>query len=101
MAIQVNIAEAKARLSELVRRAEAGEQVILARDGKPVAALTAAPAAETERLPDRVLGWWEHLGPTTDEEMEELNRPIFSDEELDEMMDRKTRLLEEMPKKKR
>lgn len=32
---QVNIAEAKAHLSELVQKALAGEEVIIARDNKP------------------------------------------------------------------
>lgn len=41
--VQMNIAEAKAKLSELVARAEAGEEVVIARDGKPVIALTPLP----------------------------------------------------------
>ena len=36
----VNLAEAKARLSELVDRAEAGEEICIARRGKPVVRLT-------------------------------------------------------------
>ena len=35
----VNIAEAKARLSELVEKAARGEEVVIARDHKPVAKL--------------------------------------------------------------
>ena len=35
----VNLAEAKARLSELVDRAEAGEEICIARRGKPVVRL--------------------------------------------------------------
>ncbi|HEX4077951.1 MAG TPA: type II toxin-antitoxin system prevent-host-death family antitoxin [Rhizomicrobium sp.] len=42
----VNLAEAKAHLSELVERAAAGESVCIMRRGKPVARLT---AAETRR----------------------------------------------------
>jgi prevent-host-death family protein len=38
---QVNLAEAKAHLSELVARAAAGEAVCIMRRGKPVAQLTA------------------------------------------------------------
>ena len=37
MSLTVNIGEAKARLSHLIARAEAGEDVILARDGVPAA----------------------------------------------------------------
>lgn len=40
----VNIAEAKARLPELVRRAGAGEEILIARDHRPVARL--APLAD-------------------------------------------------------
>jgi prevent-host-death family protein len=40
MAIQVNIAEAKAKLSELIARAEAGEEVVIARHGKPSVIVT-------------------------------------------------------------
>lgn len=36
----VNLADAKARLSELVERAEAGETVRITRRGKPVAQIT-------------------------------------------------------------
>lgn len=39
MSIQMNVAEAKAKLSELIKRAEAGEEVIIARDGAPAVAL--------------------------------------------------------------
>jgi prevent-host-death family protein len=42
---QVNIAQAKATLSALVDRAAAGEEIVLARAGKPIARLTALPAA--------------------------------------------------------
>ena len=40
MTIQINIARAKAELSELIALAEAGEEVIIARDGIPVVTLT-------------------------------------------------------------
>ncbi|NGP53765.1 type II toxin-antitoxin system prevent-host-death family antitoxin [Thioalkalivibrio sp. XN8] len=38
----VNLADAKARLSELVEQAESGETVVITRRGKPVARLTTA-----------------------------------------------------------
>ncbi len=61
--VQMNIAEAKAKLSELVARAERGEEVIIARDGKPVVVLKPAnddaPATSTSRR----LGGLAHLGP--------------------------------------
>jgi len=42
--MDINIADAKARLSELVALAAAGEQVCITRRGKPVARLTPIPA---------------------------------------------------------
>ena len=37
MTVQVNVQEAKTRLSQILAAAERGEDVVLARDGKPVA----------------------------------------------------------------
>lgn len=38
---EVTVAEAKAKLSELLKRVEAGEQVTITRRGKPVAVMNA------------------------------------------------------------
>jgi prevent-host-death family protein len=38
--MQVPVSEAKAKLTELVRRAEAGEEVVLTRNGRPVVRFT-------------------------------------------------------------
>lgn len=59
--VQMNIAEAKAKLSELVARAEAGEEVVIARDGVP--AVRMAPAASPAKRGVRRLGFLAHLGP--------------------------------------
>jgi len=59
MSIMMNIAEAKAKLSELIARAEAGEQIVIARDGKPVVAL--APVEAVATAPRR-LGLWDDAG---------------------------------------
>lgn len=40
--MQIAIAEAKARFADLIRRAEAGEEIELTRYGRPVARLTAS-----------------------------------------------------------
>jgi prevent-host-death family protein len=40
--MQMTVSDAKARLSDLVRRVEAGEEVVLTRHGYPVAQLVAA-----------------------------------------------------------
>jgi prevent-host-death family protein len=63
MTIQVNIAEAKARLSELVALAEAGEEVVLARNGKPVVTLSPRKPKPDRSPPGRrPIGIWDHLG---------------------------------------
>ncbi|MDQ8021466.1 MAG: type II toxin-antitoxin system prevent-host-death family antitoxin [Moraxellaceae bacterium] len=45
--MQVNILDAKNRLSQLVKSAQAGEEVIIANRGVPVARLVAARASKT------------------------------------------------------
>lgn len=66
MTIQMNIAEAKAKLSELVARAEAGEEVVLARGGKPVVTFKVVSAP---RKIKPVPGLWAHLGPLKDPDL--------------------------------
>lgn len=39
MTIQVNVQEAKTRLSQILAQAENGEDVVIARDGTPIARL--------------------------------------------------------------
>jgi prevent-host-death family protein len=58
MTVHVNIAKAKATLSDLVARAEAGEEVVLTRNGKPIVTLAPVPAEPQGR---RRLGVWAHL----------------------------------------
>ena len=41
MTIAVSVAEAKANLSELLRQAEGGEEIVVTRNGQPVAKLCA------------------------------------------------------------
>ena len=52
--VMVNTHEAKSRLSELIREAEAGSDVIVARNGRPVAKIIAWPPPRARR----VLGSW-------------------------------------------
>jgi prevent-host-death family protein len=54
MAKPVNLYDAKTRLSELVDRAAAGEEVVIAKAGKPVARLV--PLRVRERKPGRGAG---------------------------------------------
>jgi len=59
MADQVNIHEAKTQFSRLVERAEHGEEIVVARDGRPVAKLgplSAAGARGARRQPGRFAG---------------------------------------------
>lgn len=47
----VNIHDAKTRLSELLKRVEAGEELVIARAGRPVARLVPfRPSSEPRRL---------------------------------------------------
>jgi prevent-host-death family protein len=57
--MNVPISEAKAHLTDLVRRAEAGDEVVLTRHGRPVVRLAPVPlrpSAEHERkaAPERL-----------------------------------------------
>ena len=75
--MEVCIYDAKNSLSELVKRAEQGEEVILSRHGRPVVKLIALPPAK--RALGRARGlireidkdWWK---PMTDQEAEEFYR---------------------------
>ena len=51
----VSIHEAKTQLSRLLKRVAAGEEIVIAKAGRPVARLV--PVAAVAR--DRVLGGWE------------------------------------------
>jgi prevent-host-death family protein len=55
MTAQFNIAEAKAKLSELLDRALMGEEIVIARAGKPLARL-----APVVGKPQRKPGAWRH-----------------------------------------
>jgi len=54
--IQISIARAKAEFAALVSRAEAGENIIVTRNGKPVARLTAL--TEKPVVYDDLAGLW-------------------------------------------
>lgn len=74
MTIQVNVQEAKTRLSQILAQAENGEDVVIARDGTPIARLVpigpppprsvgfvagSVPQSFFEPLPDDELEQWE------------------------------------------
>ncbi len=66
----VNTHEAKSRLSELIREAESGAEVIVARNGKPVARIVAWEASTSERQPGAWVGRLDYgedvVGPDAD-----------------------------------
>lgn len=57
MAETVNLYEAKTHLSDLVDRAAAGEEIVIAKSGKPLARLVPLAGSERGRTP----GGWEGL----------------------------------------
>ncbi|HWA89396.1 MAG TPA: type II toxin-antitoxin system prevent-host-death family antitoxin [Rhizomicrobium sp.] len=62
MSRKVNIREAGTKLSQLVEDAARGEEIVIVRNGRPVAKLTAvAPAAPPQAKGKRKLGQWAHL----------------------------------------
>lgn len=75
MSITVNIAEAKAKLSALADRAAAGEEIVLAKAGRPLARIV--PLAERE---PRRPGAWRHL---LEEDGPPLEAFATDDEDLD------------------
>ncbi len=71
MAEPINIHDAKTHFSRLVERAEAGEEILIARAGRPVARLVPLRARTQRREP----GLWRgrvHLAPDFDEADEAL-----------------------------
>ncbi|ODT05574.1 MAG: prevent-host-death protein [Mesorhizobium sp. SCN 65-20] len=73
--MNISVAEAKAKFSELIERVEAGEEIVVTRDGKAVAKI--APPPETNLSRQSIIGamkgkiWiaddFDELGPEWDE----------------------------------
>lgn len=53
----INVHEAKTHLSKLLERAHAGEEIILAKAGKPYARLVPLKEDKPRRQPGRLKGW--------------------------------------------
>jgi prevent-host-death family protein len=84
---QVNIYEAKSQLSRLVEEVEAGDEIIIARAGRPVARLVPLQRSSHDRTPGSLRGkiW---MAPDFDEPDDQLidlmeNGPVFPDDEHD------------------
>lgn len=56
MATTVNVHEAKTHLSRLLNRVASGEEIVIARGGKPIAALVPLGAATQDRKPGSARG---------------------------------------------
>jgi prevent-host-death family protein len=81
---QVNVYEAKSQFSKLLEQVEGGDEIVIARNGKPVARLVPLQRSAAPRELGSMRGkiW---MAPDFDEPDEELidlmeNGPIFSDE---------------------
>jgi prevent-host-death family protein len=56
MAVQVNIYEAKSKLSKLIKQVIAGEEVIIAKSGKPVVKIVPLEKPPQDRKPGSAKG---------------------------------------------
>lgn len=57
----VTIHEAKTQLSKLIARAEAGEEIVIARDKEPVVRLAPVAGKKHRRVPGVMKGIWPDL----------------------------------------
>lgn len=87
---QVNVHQAKTQLSQLLADVEAGEVIVIARAGKPIARLTAEPVErKVLRRPGAMKGefvWDEEAWKAGDAEIlemfeESINAPLFPPED--------------------
>ncbi|WP_017926937.1 type II toxin-antitoxin system Phd/YefM family antitoxin [Thioalkalivibrio sp. HL-Eb18] len=56
MSTTVNVHEAKTHLSRLLKRAHDGEEIILAKSGRPYARLVPLASPQLQRQPGRITG---------------------------------------------
>ena len=79
MVTQVNVHEAKSQLSRLIEQVLAGEDVVIARAGKPVVDLV------VHRQPALVLGAWHGYPPVAEDDVEgsdpDIQKLFYGDEE--------------------
>ena len=80
MTVQVNIYVANTHLSQLVDQAAAGEDIIIARNGRPVARLCPLPRSAQRRTPGTLRGkiW---MAPDFDETPEDVIDSFYGDAE--------------------
>lgn len=81
MKIQVNIHEAKTTLSKLIEAAERGEEVVIARAGKPAVKLVVAQADTAKPKRRRGFGAWKGkvwFSPDYDQADAEIEKDFYS-----------------------
>jgi prevent-host-death family protein len=85
---QVNLYEAKTQLSSLVERAAKGEEIVIAKAGKPMAKLSSLPIEKTESKPPPLPFGQNLLGIEFLSDDWEKDIPIewFEDEEEDNLL---------------
>lgn len=77
--MQYNVLEARNQLSKLIDAAESGEDVVIARRGKPAVRLVAVseePARGSSAALAKVFASWDPLPPMSTEELEDELREI-------------------------
>jgi prevent-host-death family protein len=71
--MQVNVAQAKARLSELIQKAMLGEEVVIAKDNKPLLRLVPVEALASTRIPGTAKHQIVSLAPDFDQTPDDFN----------------------------
>lgn len=78
----VNVHQAKTQLSRLLQRVEAGEEIVIARAGKPVARLVPLQNPPTPRVGGRMRGLGEFwIAPDFDATDSEVDALFYNDRE--------------------
>lgn len=87
MAEQVNVYEAKTQLSKLLERVEAGDEIVIARNGRPVAKLVPLQRSAEPRVLGALRGkiW---IAPDFDAEDDEINALFYDAPLTSEPLDR-------------
>lgn len=87
MGIHVNIGDAKNRLSELIAASVRGEDVILAKAGKPIARIVALDDAKAAAKVERTAKWDAWIGSFAGKMPPDAGdlflEPTYTDEEMD------------------
>ena len=88
MSTEISIANAKAKFAALVSRAEAGEQIVVTRNGRPVACLGPLPKKKPI-----VYGDLAHLGPLVPDDISLTQEGL---DDFEKSIERTARQLETM-----